>query len=182
MSKVYDRVEWDYLRALLLKLGFEARWVRLVMVCVTSTTYSVMLNKEPKGYVFLGRGLRQGDPLSPYLFLICVEGLSALMGKAERDSLIKGISICRGGPWVSHLFCANNSIIFCRATIAECLALQHILNFYESASGQMVNGDKTAIFFSHNTDLAIRSDILHMFGTSATTKFEKYLGLPPVIG
>ena len=182
MSKVYDRVEWDYLRALLLKLWFEARWVRFVMVCVTSTTYSVMLNKESKGYVFLGRGLRQGDPLSPYLFLICVEGLSALMGKAERDSLIKGISICRGGPWVSHLFCANDSIIFCRATIAECLALQHILNFYESASGQMVNGDKTAIFFSHNTDLAIRSDILHMFGTSATTKFEKYLGLPPVIG
>ena len=104
------------------------------------------------------------------------------MGKVEKDSLIKGISICRGGPRVSHLFFVDDSIIFCRATIAECLALQHILNLYESASGQMVNGDKTAVFFSHNTNLATRSDILHMFGTSATIKFEKYLGLPPVIG
>jgi hypothetical protein len=104
MSKAYDRVEWDYLRAILLKLGFHERWVALVMMCVTSVTYSIMLNGEQKGFIRPGRGLCQGDLLSSYLFLICTEGLSALLRKAERDSILHGISICWGGPRVSHLF------------------------------------------------------------------------------
>ena len=96
MSKAYDKVEWDYLRAILLKLGFYERWVSLVMMCISSVTYSIMVNGEQKGFIKPERGLRQGDLLSLYLFLICAEGLSALLTKAERDSLIHGISICRG--------------------------------------------------------------------------------------
>uniref|UniRef100_A0A2N9IN55 Reverse transcriptase domain-containing protein n=1 Tax=Fagus sylvatica TaxID=28930 RepID=A0A2N9IN55_FAGSY len=182
MSKAYDRVEWDYLRAILTKLGFHARWVSLVMECVTTVTYSVMMNGEQKGFIKPARGLRQGDPLSPYLFLICAEGLSALLRKAERDSLIQGVSICRGGPRVSHLFFADDSIIFCRATMAECNAILMVLSLYENASGQKVNSGKTALFFSHNTLQCQREVILQMFGATPTTRFEKYLGLPPIIG
>lgn len=68
-------------------------------------------------------------------FLICVEGLSALLRKAERDSLIQGVSICWGGPRVSHLFFADDSIIFCRATTSECDAVLIVLSLYENASG-----------------------------------------------
>jgi hypothetical protein len=182
MSKAYDRVEWDYLKAILLKLGFHERWVHLVMTCVTSTTYSIMINGEPKGFVKPTQGLRQGDPLSLYLFLICAEGLSALLRKAERDSLIKGISICRGGPRISHLFFADDSIIFYKATVSECGALQDILSLYERAFGQMINTGKTALFFSYNTPPDTRTAITNLFGTSVTTQFEKYLGLPHVIG
>ncbi len=134
MSKAYDRVEWDYLKAMLLQLGFHQQWVGLIMECVMSPSFSVMVNGDPTGYIKPSRGLRQGDPLSPYLFLICAEGLSALMRKAEQDNVIRGISICRGGTRVSHLFFADDSIIFCRASSEDCEALQNLLLLYENAS------------------------------------------------
>ena len=116
------------------------------------------------------------------MFLICAEGLSALLRKAEIDRLIHGISVCRGSPRVSHLFFADDSIIFCNATTSDCQALLYLLNVYEDASGQKVNSNKTALFFSHSTTQDSRDIILHLFGTTAITQFEKYLGLPPVIG
>ena len=151
MSKAYDRVEWNFLEAIMLKLGFHGRWVQLIMACVTTVSYAIMVNGEPHGYVKPQRGLRQGDPLSPYLFLLCAEGLLVLLRKAERDSLIRGISICRRAPRISHLFFADDSIVFCRATNDECVALQNLLALYANASGQVVNSDKTALFFSANT-------------------------------
>uniref|UniRef100_A0A2N9G5Y5 Reverse transcriptase domain-containing protein n=1 Tax=Fagus sylvatica TaxID=28930 RepID=A0A2N9G5Y5_FAGSY len=182
ISKAYDCVEWDYLHAILLKLGFHSRWVELIMACVNTASYSVMVNGEAQGYIKPSRGLRQGDPLSPYLFLLCAEGLSSLIRKAERDHLFRGVVICRGGPRISHLFFADDSVIFCRASISDCGVIQNLLSLYEKASGQKVNGDKTAIFFSKNTPLAKKSDILSLFGTLPTTQFEKYLGLPPIMG
>ena len=136
----------------------------------------------PHGYIKPSRGLRQGDPLSPYLFLLCAEGLSALIRKAEREKAIRGIAICRGGPRLSHLFFADDSVIFCRASQHDGGALYAILKLYERASGQKINEAKRAIFFSKNTPNSIRSDILSMFGTSSSSQFEKYLGLPPILG
>jgi hypothetical protein len=182
MSKAYDRVEWPYLRAILLKLGFHRKWVELLMVCVSTATFFVMVNGAPHGYIKPSRGLRQSDPLSPYMFLICAEGLSALIRKAEGDALIRGVSICRGGPRISHLFFADDSIIFCRASRTKCSVIQHLLALYERASGQKINGVKTALFFSKNTSQETREAIAAIFGTSQSIQFEKYLGLPPMMG
>ena len=139
------------------------------MVCVTSVTYSIMVNGAPRGYIKPGHGLRQGDSLSPYLFLLCAEGLSALLRKAERDSLIKGISICKGGPRISHLFFADDRIIFCRANLSDSQALLALLAIYENASSQKVNGTKTALFFSSNTSQGTWDQIMGLFGTFTTT-------------
>uniref|UniRef100_A0A2N9G3M1 Reverse transcriptase domain-containing protein n=1 Tax=Fagus sylvatica TaxID=28930 RepID=A0A2N9G3M1_FAGSY len=181
MSKAYDRVEWSYLKAVMLKMGFDCRWVDLMMECISTVSYSILLNGTPTGHIIPSRGLRQGDPLSPYLFLICAEGFTSLIRKAENQKLIQGISISRGGPRFSHLFFADDSIIFCRAKIEECRALREILKLYEDASGQKLNMEKTSLFFSANTPEAVKEEIQTEMGVLSMNQMEKYLGLPPII-
>ena len=107
MSKAYDRVEWYYLEGIMRKMGFRERWINLVMSCVKTVSYSVLVNGEPCGTIFPTRGIRQGDPLSPFLFLLCTEGLNGLIKKAKLQGDIHGYSLCRRGPKLTHL-------LFCR--------------------------------------------------------------------
>ena len=117
------------------KMGFGDRWIALIMMCVTSVTFSVLINGEPKGSITPSRGLRQGDQISPYLFLLCGEGLSAMIKKKEREGLIRGVAATSQAPRISHLFFADDSIIFCRATVAECEQVAKVLKVFEEESG-----------------------------------------------
>ena len=135
MSKAYDKVEWEFLEKIMLKMGFHTRWVSIVMECVRTVSYSVLINGDPKGFFNPSRGLRQGDPISPYLFLLCAEGLQALLAHAAQSKKIQGLSISRGGPNLTHLFFANDSVLFCRANLTDCHAIQEVLSKYERASG-----------------------------------------------
>ena len=85
ISKAYDRVDWNFLKGIMLKMGFNHRWVHLALEIVTTTSYSVLINGQPKGFITQSRGIRQEYPLSPYLFLLCAEGLSALLQKTLED-------------------------------------------------------------------------------------------------
>ena len=122
-----------------------------MMQCISKATYSVLINGEPHGHITPSRGLRQGDPLSPYLFLLCTEGVHGLLRKAEENGDIRGVSICRSAPKLTHLLFAYDSLIFCRAKINEFEKLLEILATYEQASEQQINGDKTTLFFSKST-------------------------------
>ena len=79
MSKAYDRVEWDFLLLLMERMGFQRRWINLISACISTVTYSILVNGESKGNITLTRGIRQGDLISPYLFLLCLEGLTGLI-------------------------------------------------------------------------------------------------------
>ena len=148
MSKAYDRVEWVCLEKIMEKLGFANRWRCLVMKCITSVNYAIKVNGCPMGSITPTRGIRQGDPLSPYLFLLCAEGLSSLIKASVVNGVLKGISVCRGGPELSHLFFVDNSLIFYRVSMEDCDELQRVLGVYERASGQQLNRAKTSLFFS----------------------------------
>ena len=82
ISKAYDHMDWNYLMVVLNKMGFHHRWIHWMRMCVESVDYSVLVNGEQVGPIIPGRGLQQGDPLSPYLFIICAEGLSSLIRDA----------------------------------------------------------------------------------------------------
>jgi len=103
ISKGYDRLGWDYLRAIMTQMGFSFRWVSWIMLCVEVVHYSVLVNGASVVPIVPGRDLRQGDPLSPYLFIICAEGLPSLICEAERRNDIRGTMICTDAPIISHL-------------------------------------------------------------------------------
>ena len=182
MSKAYDRIEWGFLQDMMLKMGFDARWVKLIMLCVTTVRYSVLRENREVGPIIPSRGLRQGDPLSPYLFILCAEGFSSLIKRYERLGLLHGVKVARSAPEVTHLFFADDSFLFFRANQAEASAVKQILTNYGDASGQLVNFTKFSISFSANVHDSIASQICGILDVTATNDHGTYLGLPSHIG
>uniref|UniRef100_A0A2N9GPD6 Uncharacterized protein n=1 Tax=Fagus sylvatica TaxID=28930 RepID=A0A2N9GPD6_FAGSY len=182
MSKAYDRVEWGFLKQVMVRMGFHDRWISLIMECISTVTYSILINGNPTGHITPTRGLRQGDPISPYLFLLCAEGLNGLIRKASLQGEIHGVSLCPRGPKITNLFFADDSLLFCRASLPECQKIQEILTIYEKASGQQLNRAKTTLFFSKNTPQAMQEDLKEILGVPSIQQYEKYLGLPSLIG
>ena len=159
MSKAYDWVEWSFLREVMKRMGFNDKWVELVMECVSTVTYSLLINGEPMGNIKPIRGICQGDPLSPYLFLLCLEGLHRMIKKTVDNGDIQVVSICQNGPKLTHLFFVDDSLLFCKATTQECQKVLEILSSYE-----------------------MQNQIMSALGVSALRQCEEYLGLPAMVG
>ena len=94
-------------------MGFLVTWIERVMSCVTTPSFSILVNGKAYGMIHPFRGIREGDPLSPYLFLLCAEGFIALLDQAKSEGSVKGASICRGAPKVTTLMFADDSLFFC---------------------------------------------------------------------
>ena len=139
-----------FLRQMMLLLGFDGVWVNLVMMCITTVDYMVVHNGREMGPIIPRCGLRQGDPLLPYLFLICAEGLSSILYNYTDKGLIHDCNVARNALVVSHLFFADDSFLFFKSNMQECGMIKKCLDAYERASGQVVNFQKSSIFFSWN--------------------------------
>jgi ribonuclease HI len=182
ISKAYDKVDWGFMRGMLERLGFANKWIHWMMLCVSSVNYHVLVNFEKVGPIFPGRGLRQEDPLSPYLFILVTEGLTTLIKKSVANGDLHGVQICRGAPSVSHLLFADDCFLFCRSTLSETNHLMNILKTYEEASGQEINLTKSEVFFSRNLTMAAQEDLSRIMGVRHVIGTGKYLGLPSMIG
>ena len=126
--------------------------------------------------------MRQGDPLSPYLFIICAEGLSAIIQEYEHKGLIHGCKVARAAPRISHLFFADDSFFFFKATMSESEKVKECLNLYEKASGQIINFQKSSISFSYNVHSLLKEEICSFFNVTGTIDHGKYLGIPSCVG
>jgi hypothetical protein len=182
MHKAYDRVEWIFLENMMRRQGFVERWIGLMMACVSSVRYQVRFNSDETEMFTPTRGLCQGDPLSPYLFLLCAEGLSSLFLYEEEVSGIDGVRVCRNAPSVSHLLFADDSLIFMKADMTNANSLQQVLDNYCANSGQLVSLSKSSIFFSPNANALLRSEICATLHIDTEALSDKYLGLPALVG
>ena len=135
-----------------------------------------------KAFVQPLRDIKQGDPLSPYRFLLCAEGLSGLMKKASKTRQLHGVLSCTGRVCVSHLLFADDCLFICEASMEECHRLRDILGKYEASLGQVINRQKTSLFFSRNTKPGVKDAIKNMLGARTMNDCEKYLGLLMVGG
>ena len=147
MMKAYDRVEWSYLQGCLSRLGFDPTWIKTVMRCFTEVRYAVNVNGDLTSPVIPTRGIRQGDPINPYLFLLQGEGLSCLLQKKEEMGHLQGIRNGRLGPPISHLLFPDDSIFFARSDSRSVTALGDTLQLFCDGSGQKINREKSSIFF-----------------------------------
>ncbi|XP_074297338.1 uncharacterized protein LOC141628049 [Silene latifolia] len=182
MAKAYDRVEWCFLERVLRTMGFDRAWIARVMDCVSTVSFSVLVNGHPSETFVPSRGLRQGDPLSPYFFILCAEVLSSLMRRAVEMNSLHGVRVSSNAPPISHLLFADDSIFFMRANEQEAEVVKDILRKYEQASGQLVSLDKTTVSFSKGIPVQKRNNLATRLGIAEVAEHDRYLGLPTVVG
>ncbi|CAM8918014.1 unnamed protein product [Rhodiola kirilowii] len=178
MSKAYDRVEWHFLERTMAAMGFEQGWIRKIMVCVETVSYKVKVNGTMTEEIKPSRGLRQGDPISPYLFLICAEWLTHTLNKHQEEGLIEGIRICRGAPVITHLMFADDCLLLLKARKESLDWIMRILQKYEAMAGQKVNLTKSEVVCSKNIVEHYRAQITEGMRMKLVDAHSAYLGLP----
>ncbi|XP_041025485.1 uncharacterized protein LOC121265883 [Juglans microcarpa x Juglans regia] len=180
MSKAYDPVDWRFLEDVFTAMGFPVFFRRLVFICVSTPWFSIMMNDTYKGFFKSKRGLRQGDLLSPYLFIILEEVFSWLLKKRMADSHHFYNPV--GAPRISHLLYTDDVMIFANASKRSIRCLMGVLHDFEKWSGQRVSHEKSAIFFSKQLRLSRKREILADIGFVEGKFPFTYLGVPIVDG
>ena len=143
-EKAYDSIDWGYLQEVMLNMGFPALWRKWIKECIETATASVLVNGSPTGEFPLGRGLRQGDPLSPFLFLLAAEGFNVLMNSLSDNNLFTGYTVGSSvSVTVSHLQFADDTLILGSKSWANIRAMRAVLVLFENLSGLKVNFSKS---------------------------------------
>ncbi|KAL9687275.1 hypothetical protein QQ045_031674 [Rhodiola kirilowii] len=175
--KAYDSISWDYLDQIQERMGFGVKWRRWISECISTPRLAVLVNGSPTEEFAMERGLRQGDPLSPFLFLIATEGLSRLLSKAKEVGSLKGVEWVKNGERMNHLQYADDTVIFCDVGLEEIKSLRRLLKSFEAASGLKINFSK-----SKCVGIGVKEDELRMYaqnlGCDIGSLPMDYLGIP----
>ncbi|XP_071709245.1 uncharacterized protein [Rutidosis leptorrhynchoides] len=176
-KKAFDCLDWDFLSSTMSSMGFGAKWVKWILSCLNSTSISVLINGSPTDQFFPKRGVRQGDPLSPFLFIIAGEGLNQLLKIATNKKLINGVEIGKDKVVVSHLQYADDTIIFGKWNKVEVRNILKILKCFEDLSGLKINLNKSNVYGICTTNSELAS-LASWFNCKEGSFPFNYLGLP----
>ena len=178
MEKVYDKLEWSFIREVLTKINLPQNILDLIMNCVSSSSSSILFNEGSLEPFLPSRGIRQGDPLSPYLFILCMEYLGQLIEEKCDQKLWCPVKTSQGGIAFSHLMFADDIVLFAKADQINCSTIREVLDEFCSKTGQTISGAKSRVFFSPNVDREARESLCDNLGFVSTTNIGKYLGIP----
>ena len=179
IEKAYDHVNWDSLLQVLRRMSFGSKWIRWIHMCISTVHFFVLINGTPAGFFNSSRGIRQGNPLSPLLFLLIMEVLSKLLKKTKEGGFIRGFQV---GPareeslGVSNLLYADDTILFCDACPEQLTYISRVLTCFEVVTGLRVNmSNNEMVSIGEVENLAALTDILSCcMGTLSMT----HLGMP----
>lgn len=146
LQKAYDCVDWDYLRFILIQIGLSVEMVKWIFACYSTASFAVLINGSPSDFFKGNRGLRHGCPISPYLFILAMEGFSQLIHKARRQGFLSGIHVARS-LFITHLFFVDDVLLFGRGSRAEWKQYHCILNIFCDAFGLCINGSKSSFLY-----------------------------------
>jgi hypothetical protein len=182
MEKAFDRMEWNFLLAILEILGFSSTWISWIKIYISTPSFSILLNDSPSGYFSPSKGLRQGDPLSPFLFILGSEVFSRLMFKEESLGSLQGLQIARNCPTIHHLLFADDLLIFGKATVIVATSIKSCLDKYCRWFGQSINASKSSIRFRKNILSSKIKAISNIIPYTSNHCTSLYLGLSILMG
>jgi hypothetical protein len=178
LEKAYDRIEWSFVRQILIHFGFPDNITRIIMSCISTTSTSLLFNGGKLDQFLPSRGIRQGDLLSPFLFLLCMEYLGGLIEQKCDDGEWTKVKASCGGPGFSHVFFTDDLLLFAKANNKNCEAISNVLEEFCAMSVQKVSKSKSWVFFSPNVSSRNMQSICTKLGFSSTNSLGKYLGFP----
>ncbi|KAK4267638.1 hypothetical protein QN277_024391 [Acacia crassicarpa] len=177
-EKAYDRIRWPFIRRVLEEAGLDGKFTNLVMDCITSSSLNVLWNGERTEDFLPSQGIRQGDPMSPFIFVLCMEKLSHIIQDRVRDSTWKPVLMTKEGPSISHLMFADDLLLFGEASESQALCMTEAIEMFCVASGAKVNCSKSSVFFSLKVAACVKGRVKSLLGMKISEDFGKYLGFP----
>ncbi|XP_028757951.1 uncharacterized protein LOC114717017 [Neltuma alba] len=178
LEKAFDRPSWDFVQDTLVAAKIPCNIIQIIMDCITSVSMQVLWNGCPTDSFYPQRGIRQGDPLSPYLSVLCIERFSQAIQHSVSSGAWKPIKLCHNGPSLSHLFFAYDLILSTSIFPSQVRVIQQVLSMFCLSSGQKVSEAKTKVFFSTNVDRQQARAICTQLGFNQTYNLGRYLGVP----
>ncbi|XP_028773622.1 uncharacterized protein LOC114730681 [Neltuma alba] len=177
LEKAYDCVNWNFLIGCLKELQLPNHFVDIISSCVSTADFQLLWNGDKAKNFSSSRGVRQGDPISPYLFVICMEKLAHIIQEEIEDNHWRPIRLTKTGPPITHLFFADDVLLFAEANLEQADLINQCLEKFSRSSGLKVNHSKTRIFFSMNINHNRCSEISGRLGFTQTSDLGKYLGV-----